>query len=332
MKVESDLKVGRADAARAAMAQQAKRLSFSRKSPARTLLAPEDLAPTLLQDLVRDGLSIKSGVLDVSRALAGRRVALLFQKTSTRTRCSFEVGIWDMGGNASVIDWNTSNFVLSDLEDEVRVIARYYDAVVARVRNHSDLLTMRDATNVPLINGLSDLHHPCQALSDYMTMAEVFGDLRGLKVAYIGDGNNVCASLLAAAPAYGVQITVASPPGYEPAAAAMAKAGKFAKLSTSPVLAVSDADVIYTDTWVSIGMEAEREARLHAFSSYRVNRQLVARAPSHALIMHCLPAHPGEEISSDVLRGPRSIVLDQAENRKYMQMALLRLLLATPAE
>ncbi|KJC50616.1 hypothetical protein UB31_12280 [Bradyrhizobium sp. LTSP849] len=288
------------------------------------MLAPSDLPPPVLAELLRDGLAIKRGTVDVSRALANQRIALLFQKTSTRTRCSFEVGIWDMGGCASVIDWNTSNFILSDLEDEIRVIARYYDAIVARVRNHSDLVTMRDAVDVPIINGLSDLHHPCQALSDYMTMAEVFGDLRGLKVAYVGDGNNVCASLLEVASAYGVYLTIATPPGYEPSPDSLAKAGKFAKLSASSVHAVTDADVIYTDTWVSMGMEAERDRRLNAFSGYQVNKELVARAPSHALVMHCLPAHPGEEISSDVLRGARSIVLDQAENRKYMQMALLR--------
>jgi ornithine carbamoyltransferase len=157
-----------------------------------------------------------------------------------------------------------------------------------------------------------------------MTMAEVFGDLRGLQIAYVGDGNNVCASLLEAAPAYGVSLNVATPPGYEPSAESLAKAGQYATLSASPVQAVANADIIYTDTWVSMGMEGERDVRLHAFSDYQVNRELIARAPSHALIMHCLPAHPGEEISSDVLRSARSIVLAQAENRKYMQMALLR--------
>lgn len=295
--------------------------------PGASFLTPADVPPDGLVRLVDDALAIKSGALDLSRALAGRRVALLFQKTSTRTRCSFEVGIWDMGGQASVIDWGASNFVLADLRDEIQVIARYYDLVVARVRDHADLVTMAKFAGVPVVNGLSDLHHPCQALSDYATMREYFGGLSGLRVAYVGDGNNVCASLAEAAPAFGVRLTVATPESFGPPSDIVKRLGGAVSWTPDPLAAVADADVVYTDSWVSIGMEGQRDARLAAFSGYSVDESLLARAPDHTLVMHCLPAHPGEEISSEVLRGARSIALDQAENRKYGQMALMRHLL-----
>lgn len=321
----------RAETAARAIARKASQ-QHPRADGARvSFLEPTEFTPSVLNDLVRDGLAIKTGDLDVSRVLQGRRIALLFQKTSTRTRCSFEVGIWDMGGQASVIDWNSSNFVLSDLEDEIQVIARYYDLIVARMRNHADIVTMAKFAGVPVINGLSDRHHPCQALSDYLTMQEYFGSLPGLRIGYVGDGNNVCASLMEAAPAFGVKLTVATPEAFRPSQDLLNRTQSNVQWTANPVAAVAEADVIYTDTWVSMGMEAEREERLKFFSGFQVNAQLLARAPEHALIMHCLPAHPGEEISSEVLRGPRSIVLDQAENRKHGQMALLKYLLRPAA-
>jgi ornithine carbamoyltransferase len=298
------------------------------KAPAARFLAPSDLGPDVLRAIVDDAIGIKDGRIDVRGCLNGKRIALLFQKTSTRTRCSFEVGIWDMGGLPSVIDWNTSNFLLSDLSDEIQVISRYYDVIVARVKNHADLDTMAKFSGIPVVNGLSDLHHPCQTLSDYMTLTEYFGDTTGLPVAYVGDGNNVCQSLIEMAPSFGLKLTVATPDAYMPDARSLEIAQGNVAWTNNPLAAVRDAAVIYTDTWVSMGMEAERPQRVEAFSGFQVNKQLLSRAPQHALIMHCLPAHPGEEISGEVLRGPQSIVLDQAENRKYAQMALLRHLLA----
>jgi ornithine carbamoyltransferase len=286
-------------------------------------LKPSDFGPNKLQDLARTGLAIKAGSLDVSRALTGKQIALLFQKTSTRTRCSFEVGVWDMGGSPSVIDWKTSNFILTDLADEIQVISRYYDLVVARVNNHHDLEVMARNAAVPIVNGLSDLHHPCQVLSDFMTLQEYFGSIEGLPITYVGDGNNICQSLIEMAPSFGVKLTIATPEAYRPADAVFRAAAANVSWSSNPVRAVRDACVIYTDTWVSMGMESERQARLEAFAGFQVNEQLLARAPDGALVMHCLPAHPGEEISAAVLRGARSIVLDQAENRKFAQMALL---------
>lgn len=177
------------------------------------------------------------------------------------------------------------------------------------------------------MNGLNDLHHPCQALSDYITLTEYFGNTADLPVAYVGDGNNVCQALIEMAPAFSVKLTVATPDAYKPDARTLAFAHDNVSWTSDPLVAVRDAAVIYTDTWVSKGMEGERAGRIEVFSVFQVNRQLLSRAPQHALIMHCLPAHPGEEIAADVLRGEQSIVLDQAESRKYAQMALLRHLL-----
>ena len=305
-----------------------RRAAESAKAPAAHFLAPSDLEPDVLHAIVDDAIGIKAGGINVRGSLAGKRIALLFQKTSTRTRCSFEVGIWDMGGLPSVIDWNASNFLLADLSDEIQVISRYYDLIVARVKNHADLDTMVKFAGIPVVNGLSDLHHPCQALSDYMTLTEYFGDTTGLPVTYIGDGNNVCQSLIEMAPCFGLRLTVATPDAYRPNFRSLEIAQENVTWTNNPLAAIRDAAVIYTDTWVSMGMESERPARVEAFSGFQVNKQLLSRAPKHTLVMHCLPAHAGEEISAEVLRGAQSIVLDQAENRKYAQMALLRHLLA----
>jgi ornithine carbamoyltransferase len=218
---------------------------------------------------------------------------------------------------------STSNFTLADLRDEVRVLSRYVDIIMARVNRHDDLLLMKEHSEVPVVNGLSDLQHPCQALADLMTIKEYFTALDGLTIAYIGDGNNVCNSLIEAATLAGMRIRVASPVQYRPDPKACAFAGSALTLHTDPYEAVQDADVIYTDTWVSMGSEGEREERVRALSSFQVNRRLVSSAPVHALIMHCLPAHREEEITTEVITSPNCVIFDQAENRRHVQKFLL---------
>jgi ornithine carbamoyltransferase len=304
---------------------RAERLGARRGKPERSLLSIAELSPAQVRALIAGGLAVKKDPRLLERALAGRRVALLFQKTSTRTRCSFEVGVGQMGGQPLYLDWRSSNFTLGELDDETRVLSRYFDLVMARVYKHEDLVAMKAASEVPIINGLCDRHHPCQALSDYMTALEYFGDLEGLKIAYVGDGNNVCHSLIEGAVRVGMEIAVAHPPAYAPRAEIVAAARALGRvtLTSDPREAVAGADVVYTDTWVSMGDEAQKEARLAAFAGYQVDEALMAQAPGHALVMHCLPAHRGYEISSGVIDSANSVVFDQAENRLYLQKYLM---------
>ncbi len=290
----------------------------------RSFLSIEQLSPAELQSLIDDAIVAKAQPEAWAGALAGQAVALLFQKTSTRTRCSFEIAAADLGAHASYIDWQTSNFVLADLRDEVRVLSRYYQLIVARVMRHATLDIMAAETEVPVINGLCDRMHPCQALTDYMTMTEYFGALGGLHLTYLGDANNVCTSLMQGAIKLGVHMRICSPPTHGPDPALVAGSGGLIEVVAEPADAVRGADVIYTDTWVSMGQEQEQAARLRVFAPYQVNSALLASAPASALIMHCLPAHPGREITAECLRAPRSLVFDQAENRKHAQKVLMR--------
>lgn len=314
----------------------AERHGARRGKPERSFLTIADLTADEMRLLLDGGLAVKRDPARFARALAGRSVALLFQKTSTRTRVSFEVGVAEMGGQALYLDWRTSNFTLADLEDEIHVLSRYVDLVMARVYDQADLELMRSHSEVPVINGLSDLYHPCQGLADYLTLREYFGELEGLKIAYVGDGNNVCHTLINGAAKVGMRISVAYPKGYSPDArvvTAARQAGGEVELTDSPAEAVRDADAIYTDTWISMGDEGEREERLKAFAGFQVNEALMAAAPDHAVLMHCLPAHRGYEISSAALDDPRSVVFDQAENRKHAQKFLMAWMLETvPAE
>ncbi|HEX5757802.1 MAG TPA: ornithine carbamoyltransferase [Thermoanaerobaculia bacterium] len=304
----------------------AARWGAKRGKPERSFLSIHELAPEEFLHLLRGGLAVKAHPERWRRALADRAIALLFQKTSTRTRCSFEVGVGEMGGQPVYIDWRTSNFTLGELSDEIKVLSRYFDLVMARVYRHEDLLTMRAHSEVAVINGLDDRYHPCQGLTDYMTVLEYFGELAGLKLAYIGDGNNVCHSLIDGGAATGVEVAIAHPRGYAPREDVVGRArakGARVILTQDPREAVAGADVVYTDTWVSMGDEAQSEARLEAFASYQVNAELLAAAPDHALVMHCLPAHRGLEISGEALDSANSVVFDQAENRKHAQKYLM---------
>lgn len=290
----------------------------------RSFLSLQTVTPEELNQLIRRGIELKRQPRDAAQTLQGLTVALLFQKTSTRTRCSFEKAVVELGGVSSYIDWRSSNFVLADLADEARVLSRYYDLIAARVLAHETLVVMARESEVPVINGMCDREHPCQGLTDYMTIAEYFGeDLDGLRLTYIGDGNNVCRSLVHGAIHLGVRMTICSPEGYALDEETVAAGQGLITRVARPEEAVRTADVIYTDTWVSIGGEIETQERLVAFAPYQVNEELLAHAPAHALFMHCLPAHPGQEVSPEVLRSPRSLVFDQAENRSHAQKALL---------
>jgi ornithine carbamoyltransferase len=298
--------------------------------PPRSFLEIGDLSESEFDALLSRGLDIKANRARYARALEHRQVALVFQKTSTRTRVSFETGVVALGGTALYIDWKTSNFTLASLKDEIRVLSRYVDLTVARVFAHEDLGVMAAHSEVPIINGLSDWSHPCQGLADFMTMHEYFGTLKGLHIAYIGDGNNVAHSLLEGARQAGSSVTLCCPRRHAPNGFLLQRLvseGLAVNVAERAEDAVVGADVIYTDTWVSIGEEDVAEAKIRQFEGYQINAALVRRAPQHALVMHCLPAHRGMEISDDVMDSERAIVFDQAENRRYVQQAVMLWLL-----
>jgi ornithine carbamoyltransferase len=267
-----------------------------------------------------------------ARPLAGKTVALLFEKPSTRTRVSFQVATSELGGSS--ISLGSSEIQLGrgeTIEDTARVLSRYVHAVMARVNGHSEVERLADASTVPVINGLSDLHHPVQILADLLTLKERKGHLRGLKVSWVGDGDNVCNSWLIGAAMTGIRLSVATPPGYAPdkgvvaLARSLAKgAGEPAVLCEDPREAVSGADCVITDTFVSMGLDSEREKRVNAFMpKYQVSARLMALAKKDAIFQHCLPAHRGEEVTDEVIDGPMSAVFDEAENRLHTTKALL---------
>ena len=267
--------------------------------------------------------------------LAGRSIGMIFEKPSTRTRISFEVAITELGGSPVVL--NASELQLGrgeTVEDTARVLSRYLHAVVVRTFAQSRLETLAAAGSIPVINALSDFTHPCQALADLQTIRERRGTLAGLKVAYFGDGNNVAHSLLKAGAMAGMHVAIAAPAGYEPipqvvdtAKEIASSTGSTISVTTDPIEAATDADVLYTDVWASMGQEGEAAARTMLFRPFQVNAHVLESAQPDALVMHCLPAHRGEEIAADLIDGPNSVVFDQAENRLHSQKALLLFLL-----
>ncbi|MFQ6016027.1 MAG: ornithine carbamoyltransferase [Anaerolineae bacterium] len=267
--------------------------------------------------------------------LRGKVLGMIFQKPSLRTRVSFDVAMLHLGGQALYLSPNEIQLGQREsVPDVARVVGRYVDGIMARVFAHRDIEELAAYSPVPVINGLSDFNHPCQALADLLTLFEQWEELKGRKVAYVGDGNNVTTSLLFGASKLGMDMAVASPPGYQLDQPVVEMAQEFATTSGSqltftddPTVAVGGADVIYTDVWTSMGQEAEREQRLRVFPPYQVNSSLLAKAKPQGLVMHCLPAHRGEEITDEVIDGPHSIVFDQAENRLHAQKAVLTLLL-----
>ena len=268
--------------------------------------------------------------------LAGKTLAMIFQKPSTRTRVSFEVGMRQLGGYAIYLNWNELQLGRGEtIADTAKVLSRYVNGIMARVYSHKDIEELAKYADIPVVNGLSDLHHPCQGLSDLLTIWEKKGDLEGLKLAWIGDGNNVCNSLLIGCTKLGVNISVACPEGYEPDMTIMKWAkknaeetGTIVEIIRDPKKAAKNADIIYTDTFVSMGMEVERTKRLKTFiPKYQVTSNLFRYALPEAIFMHCLPCHRGEETTAEVIDGPRSIIFDQAENRLHAQKAILALIL-----
>ncbi|MDD5255295.1 MAG: ornithine carbamoyltransferase [Candidatus Omnitrophica bacterium] len=274
-----------------------------------------------------------------NKALAGKTLALIFQKPSNRTRVSFEVGMYQLGGHTIYLGPEEINLgVREAIKDVARTLSRYVDGIVLRTFAHKNVLEMAAFSQIPVINGLSDYSHPCQALADLYTVKERFGRLKGIRLAYVGDGNNVCNSLIYACVKLGLNIRVASPAGYEPDAQVVreARALAFAKgsefgISHDPFKAVSGADVVYTDVWASMGQEKEAKIRARAFRDFQINARLMKKAGGRALVMHCLPAHRGQEITDEVLDGARAIVFDQAENRMHVQKAVLIRLLGRRA-
>jgi ornithine carbamoyltransferase len=268
--------------------------------------------------------------------LTGKTLGMIFQKPSLRTRVSFEMAMRHLGGQAMYLSPDEIQLGKREsVPDVARVLSRYVDCIMARVFAHKDLQTLAAYARVPVINGLSDYSHPCQGMADLLTILEKKGVLRGLKLAWVGDGNNVLTSLLFGASKVGMDVSVATPRGYEPRAEVAEAAfhiaresGNEIEIGYDPQAAVQGADVIYTDTWTSMGQEAETAQRRKVFPPYQVNAALLAQADEEAIVMHCLPAHRGEEITDEVADGPHSAIFDQAENRMHAQKAVLAVLLA----
>lgn len=294
-----------------------------------SLLSVADLSTDDIWGLIEKAASLKQGASKPS--LQGKTLALLFEKPSLRTRVSFEVAMWQLEGHALYLSPEEVGLGKREgVSDVARVLSRYVSGIVARTFSHKTLELLVHHGSVPVINGLSDHEHPCQALGDLFTVFEKKGELAGLSLAFVGDGNNVARSLLLAASRVGMNFSIASPPDHQLRGPVVQQAEEFASQSNAhisftsdPRLAVENADVVYTDVWTSMGQEAEVETRRLTFGSYQVDAQLLSLAKSNALLMHPLPAHHGEEIARGLLDHPQSVVFDQAENRLHIQKAVL---------
>ncbi|WP_019123289.1 ornithine carbamoyltransferase [Brevibacillus massiliensis] len=263
--------------------------------------------------------------------LKGKTLGMIFDKASTRTRVSFEVGMYQLGGMGMFLSGKELQLGRGEpISDTAQVLSRYIDAIMIRTYSHADVEQLAKYASIPIINGLTDMFHPCQALADMMTILEHKGRLQGVKLAYVGDGNNVANSLVLAAALLGVDVSVAAPPGYNMSEEIVKTAQQYADESGAsltftddPVQAVTGADAIYTDVWTSMGFEAENEVRLKAFQGYQIDQQLARHAAADYIFLHCLPAHRGEEVAADIIDGRHSVVFDQAENRLHAQKAVL---------
>ena len=301
----------------------------------RHFLSIDDLTADELAEILDLSAKIKASPADHHDRLRRVAVALIFEKPSTRTRVSFEVAVASMGGHPLAL--SSSDLQLGrgeTIEDTGRVLSRYVDAIVLRTFGQERLELLAKAATVPVMNALSDFEHPCQCLADLLTVREARGGLTGLVITYLGDGNNVAHSLLLGGAKSGMKVRVATPPGFEPIPQVVHRAeeiasetGGAALVTHDPAEAASGADVLYTDVWASMGQEAEAGERELVFPNYRLNQELVDRANDEVIVMHCLPAHRGHEITDEVIDGPRSVVWDQAENRLHTQKALLAWLL-----
>jgi ornithine carbamoyltransferase len=301
------------------------------------LLAISDLTSGELDDVLTLSASLKKmqGEGKTHQPLKGKSLGMIFEKSSTRTRVSFEVGMYQLGGQALFLSANDLQIGRGEpVPDTARTLSRYLDGIMIRTFAQATVEELARHASIPVINGLTDLHHPCQALADLFTIREKRGKLKGLKFSYVGDGNNMAHSLIEACVRAGMHISLACPPGYEPDAGIMreaklaaAQTGSEVRLSNDPGKAVTDADIVYTDVWASMGQESEHAKRVNAFRGYQVDAKLMKMAAPKALVMHCLPAHRGEEIAAEVIDGPQSVVFDQAENRLHVQKAVLEILM-----
>jgi ornithine carbamoyltransferase len=297
------------------------------------LISITDLAPETILSLLNDAIEYKNGRRPA--VASGKVMALLFEKPSLRTRTSFEIAMISLGGHSIYL--SPAEVGLGKREsvsDVARVLDRYVDVIVTRTFSHSTVEELAKSCSIPVINALSDFEHPCQALADVLTILEKRGEIKGTKIAFIGDGNNVAHSLMLISAMLGADFSIATPKGYEVhddvlelAVALAYESGSKIECTDSPVKAVSGADVIYTDAWTSMGQEQESQQRRQTFAGYQVNSSLLCHAPERVMVMHCLPAHRGEEITDDVIDSPHSVIFDQAENRLHATRALLAYLL-----
>jgi ornithine carbamoyltransferase len=299
------------------------------------LLSVADLSPDEMREVLSLARHMKAKPREFSLALSGKQVVLFFEKPSLRTRLTFESGVTSMGGTSFFVDQTDSRLGAREpVADMAHNLERWVNAVVLRTFSHQTVVDMAEYASIPVINALSDYEHPCQALADCMTLLERFGDLRDVKLAYVGDGNNVAHSLMLAAATLGSAIAVATPPGYEPNPTVMTLAqdiadetGATITLTHDAVAAVRGSSAVYTDVWASMGQEDETAERKRIFAAYQVNEKLFKHAKSNAVFMHCLPAHRGDEVTASVIDSPRSVVFEQAENRLHVQKAILLWLL-----
>src|SRR5689334_11333914 len=299
------------------------------------LLTGAEWSPAHTRELLAITADIKANPANYADTLRGKFLALIFEKPSLRTRVTFEVGIQSMGGRVIFLDHTQARLgERESIADVARNLERWVHGIVARVYEQRVLEEMAQNISIPVINALSDKFHPCQALADFLTLEEKFGSLKGLKLAYVGDGNNVCNSLIFLAARLGVNLRIATPASYAPPQDVLADAKRVAKdtrakieLFTNPAEAVEGTQAVYTDSWTSMGFEAEEKMRRQIFKPYQVNRKLIEQAGPGALFMHCLPAHRGQEVTDEVLDGPNSVVLQQSENRMYVQKAILHALI-----
>ena len=301
----------------------------------RDLIAIADLKPSEVETILELAGMVKARPADFRTALSGKQMAMFFEKPSLRTRLTFEAGMAGLGGTSIFVDQTAAPLgVRESLSDIAHNLERWVDVVVLRTFEHATVTTLAEHAVIPVINGLSDVEHPCQALADLFTLKEKFGDLRAARLAYVGDGNNVAHSLLLTTACMGGRITIASPAGYEPkpeivgrALVLASRTGATIEITNDPAAAVAGADAVYTDVWASMGQEQESATRAAIFAPHQVNRTLMALAAPHAVFMHCLPAHRGAEVTADVIDSPQSVVFDQSENRLHVQKAVLLLLL-----
>jgi ornithine carbamoyltransferase len=301
----------------------------------RDLLADQDLTHDDLHLIFDFAERVKARPGEFSQALRGKQLAMIFEKPSLRTRTTFEVGMTSLGGFVVYLDHTKPRLGEREaIKDIARNLDRWVNGIVARTFAHESVLELAANASIPVINALTDLFHPCQALADFFTLHEKFGTLKGLKLAFVGDGNNVCHSLVMLAAKFGAHIRVATPPGYEPKGEVLETARAFAsetgatiEAGHDPIHAVEGAQAVYTDVWTSMGQEYAAHLRAQVFAPYRVTKDLMAMADSGAVFMHCLPAHRGHEVTDEVIDSTQSVVFDQAENRLHVQKALMMLLM-----